>query len=77
MADFPIVEVLWVDSASASGWADKNDYVTTAEIRTIGFLTKEADDYIEISAHLADNGQHHTPFAIPRGAIRKMWTVTL
>lgn len=61
------ITVTWIDSSSSHGWNYEDDALRLSpnEIRTQGFLIKETDDYVVVSASIA-NHQIDSPICIPR-----------
>lgn len=67
-----MVEVEWWDSAGLdSKWASRRQRLRPCACVSVGYLTHETKEYIEVSPHLSKY-QKAGHFSIPRSAIRRM-----
>ena len=74
-----LVRVDWVDSHYANGWKDTDDIKPETphlEVFSVGWLIKETDDVVLLSAHFAPL-QIHSPVWIPKVAITRMRDVAV
>ena len=68
---FDLVEILWADAATESGWETAADLVDGDEIATtVGFEVKETADHLWI-ASTYDPEHTNARIKIPKGMIRK------
>ena len=68
---FDLVEILWADAATESGWETAADLVDGDEIATtVGFEVKETQDHLWI-ASTYDPEHTNARIKIPKGMIRK------
>lgn len=66
-----VVGLKWIDASSTRGWTNARDLPDLDTVYSVGFLIKEADDYIVISSsRMSDREQFDAPLAIPRFAIQ-------
>ena len=81
MSDQPpkIVYVEWLDSIGHPGWKDPDELTDPPPMRciTIGFLVRETDDVVTVSASWSATGSFDCPISIPWIAVIKYYTVGL
>lgn len=74
--------IVWVDSASVSGWVEIDDVesklagASVMPIVTVGFLIRETDDEMVLSGSISGKGQCESPIAIPKKAIQSKKVIT-
>ena len=69
---FRLVEVTWIDSAFNQGWRLPKFYVPPAECKTVGYLTHDEKDFINVAMNVNDEGGWGEAMAIPRVCVRKI-----
>jgi hypothetical protein len=66
---YPLIEVIWDDAASGSGWHEAKEVKFEPQIVvTVGFLIAENNKYI-IIGHTYSEGDYVGDFQIPKGMI--------
>lgn len=73
---YPLVEVVWDDAATESGWQDPALALQDQHVTTVGFLVKETPKYFLIASTFADAHVNAT-IQIPVGMIVSRRDVTL
>lgn len=68
-----VAYVRWVDSAGPDGWTF-DPLPIALEVLTVGWVLAEDAQRVVLSASVAtgDDGQYHSPIAIPRCAILQL-----
>jgi len=69
------VRVTWIDSCFDSGWRDKSRG-ELEPIITLGFVTANRDDSLEVTATMGLRTGMLNPLSIPWGAIQKLEVIT-
>ena len=72
-----IVYVEWVDSGSTHGWVHLDQLRDPPRILcvTVGFLVREIDEGVTVSASWSDTGSFDSPITIPWATVTKYHTV--
>lgn len=60
--------VVWRDSVSFNGWVSKDEEFTSQSISSVGYIIKDTDDDLIMSANIAEN-QYGDVWVIPKSAI--------
>ena len=74
-----IVRVNWLDARSVDGWCNLNDFEENLSIiQTCGFLVKENDNalYISACAAIDDENSYACTIVIPKKMVEKMWELS-
>ena len=70
-----ILNITWVDSIALEGWIGKDDEkIFNSElpvIKSVGYLIKEFDDSLAITAHISEN-HYHSYMRIPKVSIKSV-----
>jgi hypothetical protein len=68
---YDLVEILWADAATESGWEADADLADGDEIATtVGFEVRETPSHVWV-ASTYDPNHSNAPIKIPKGMIRK------
>ena len=70
-----LVEVTWIDSAFNQGWKQPKTFVPLSKCKTVGYLTHDAKDCINVSMNITKDGSYGDTMTIPRVCVRKIRTV--
>ncbi len=56
MNELPIVEILWIDSMTHSGWRDYEEALEkkVASCRSVGYIISKTDDTVTIAQNIAE-----------------------
>lgn len=73
---YPLVEIVWDDAATESGWQDPALALQEQHVTTLGFLVKESPKYVLIASTWA--GDHvNATIQVPVGMIVSRRDVTI
>ena len=68
---YPLVEVVWVDSAFSQGWHSHTTYTPPTECRTVGYLTHKTKECVNISMNVHEEQRAET-MTIPRACVKSI-----
>lgn len=72
---YPIVEIVWEDIGSPSGWIKPgHDSITTDPvlITSVGYLVMDTPEYIVYASDVAHDGDINGRTQVPRGNVKKI-----
>lgn len=82
MTPIKAVKVVWLDAESSYSWTDITKIKDPGECHTLGYLVKETDDFLHVSATIAevlDEGDKeihvNNTIAIPKAWIKEIYEI--
>ena len=72
---YPIVEIVWEDIGSPSGWIKPgHDSITTDPvlITSVGYLVMDTQEYIVYASDVANDGDINGRTQVPRSNVKKI-----
>lgn len=67
-----LVIVEWLDANCIGEWTSPNNWVEPAKCKTIGWVHKDDETYVQIVATLAEDGDYNQSMTIPKGMVTSM-----
>lgn len=72
MKKYPLVEVVWIDSAHHSAWRIKGALVEYSTCRTVGYRVPAGKGTVAVAMSVSAEGSFTETMAIPRVAVKSI-----
>jgi hypothetical protein len=70
-----IIEVLWMDACTHTGWQSSDYKASTVWVTTIGVEWENNKEYIAVALNIDEQGQPADIISIPKSCIKKVKVV--